>query len=193
MNNNYNSPNSITLTLLQQRQTVFKTTDLVMLTGITDTVSLAQRMAYAVKKGWLVSPRKGIYAKKGYSPTELANRLYTPSYLSLEYVLQREGVIFQYDSKITMISYLNREIEVEGQTILYHKVKGEILANTAGIVLGDVSTASKERAFLDMLYLYPNYHFDHPAILDKNKIKRLLSVYESSTLTQRALNIIDHA
>lgn len=189
----YGSQNNIVIRLLQQKQSVFKTADIAMLTGVTDVVTIAQRMAYAVKKGWLVSPRKGIYAKPDYSPLELANRLYTPSYLSLEYILQREGVIFQYDSKITMISYLNREVEVDGKTILYRKIKNTLLANLDGIVLGMVSEATKERAFLDMLYLNANYHFDNVAALNKKEVRRLLSLYDSPTLTKRALKIIENA
>jgi len=51
--------------------------------------------------------RKGIYAKEDYKSEELACLLYTPTYISLGYVLQRSGITFQYDSAITNISYLN--------------------------------------------------------------------------------------
>ncbi len=188
----YSSPNEISLRLLQQPQTVFKVADIAMITGITDAVSIAQRMAYAIRKGLFVSPRKGIYAKPGYSMTELAGCLYTPSYLSMEYVLQQEGVIFQYSSGITMASYLNRTVEVDGMVLGYRKLKGEILANTLGVQGGILSVATKERAFLDMLYLNARFHFDNPAALDKEAVKRLLPVYNSPTLTKRALKIIEN-
>ncbi|MDE7101547.1 MAG: hypothetical protein K2O37_01995 [Bacteroidales bacterium] len=185
------SPNEISLLLLQQPQTVFKVADIAMITGITDVVAISKRMAYAIRKGLFVSPRKGIYAKPGYSITELAGRLYTPSYLSLEYVLQQEGVIFQYSSEITMASYLNRTVEVDGNMLVYRKLKGDILANMLGVRGGILSVATKERAFLDMLYLNANCHFDNPSILDKEAVKRLLPVYNSPTLTKRALKIIE--
>lgn len=186
------SPNGISLSLLQQPQTVFKVADIAMITGITDAVSIVQRMAYAIKKGLFVSPRKGIYAKPGYSAAELAGCLYTPSYLSMEYILQQEGVVFQYSSEITVVSYLNRTVEVDGKTFVYRKVKDSILANTLGIQIGMISKATKERAFLDMLYLNANCHFDNPSILNKEEVNRLLSVYNSPTLTKRALKIIDN-
>lgn len=186
------SPNGISLLLLQQPQTVFKVADIAMITGVTDAVSIAQRMAYAIRKGIFVSPRKGIYAKPGYSITELAGCLYTPSYLSMEYILRQEGVVFQYGSEITMISYLNRTIEVDGKTLAYRKIKGSILADTLGIEGGVISKATKERAFLDMLYLNAYCHFDNPSVLDKEAVTRLLPVYNSPTLTKRALKIIEN-
>ena len=186
------SPNEISLLLLQQPQTVFKVTDIAMITGITDAVALSQRMAYAIRKGLFVSPRKGIYAKPGYSITELAGRLYTPRSLSMEYVLQQEGIIFQYSSEITMASYLNRTVEVDGDMLVYRKLKGDILANMLGVRGGMRSVATKERAFLDMLYLNANCHFDNPSVLDKEAVKQLLPVYNSPTLTKRALKIIEN-
>lgn len=186
------SPNSITLSLLQQPQSVFSVPDIAMLTGITDAVSIAQRMAYALKRKLFTSPRKGLYAKNGYSPVELACRLYTPSYVSLEYILQREGVIFQYGSEITMASYLSREVDVDGNILLYRKIKNDILVNMEGITRGLTCEATKERAFLDMLYLNPNCHFDNPGILDKEKVMAMTSIYDSKTLTERALKILSH-
>lgn len=186
------SPNAITLSLLQQPQSVFRIPDIAMLTGITDAMSIAQRMAYALKKGLLTSPRKGIYAKNNYPPLELACRLYTPSYVSLEYILQREGVIFQYGSEITMVSYLSREVEIDGNTFIYRKLKNDVLINMDGISRGITYEATKERAFLDMLYLNGNCHFDNPGILDKERVIELTSIYKSRSLTERAIKILDH-
>ena len=49
------------------------------------------------------------------TPEELACTLYTPSYISLEYVLQKAGVVFQYDERITAVSYLRRSIDIQFQ------------------------------------------------------------------------------
>ena len=67
---------------------------------------------YYAKKGVLLNPRKGVYAKPKYNEQEMACTLLSPSYISLEYVLARAGVTFQYSSEITCISYQNRTIEV---------------------------------------------------------------------------------
>ena len=95
-----NSLQNILLEVYNDKRNVFKISDIAQLSGIDDEKSLAWRMNYYVRQGRLLNPRKGIYAKKGYKIEELATCLYTPSYISLEYVLQREGVVFQYDSKM---------------------------------------------------------------------------------------------
>lgn len=155
--------------------------------GEKDFESLNKKLNYYVRTGKLLNPRKGIYAKPNYSSEELACNLYTPSYISLEYVLQKAGVIFQFDSRITTISYLSRSIDIEDQTYSYRKIKGEIIANTKGISrqINHVNIATAERAFLDLLYLNKNYYFDNLNPLNKTKVNELLPVYMSKALTDR--------
>jgi hypothetical protein len=172
-------------------KSVFTLTDVAMLTGESNFNSLNGKLNYYVRTGKVVRPRKGIYAKAGYNPEELACVLYTPSYISLEYVLQKAGVIFQYDERITSISYLSRTVKVENQTYAYRKVKGEILIVTEGInQIGNVNIASPERAFLDTMYLNKEYHFDNLSLLNKKIIYRLLLIYRSKTLTARVQKLI---
>jgi hypothetical protein len=90
--------------------TVYRFNDIVMLVGETNFQSLSKKLNKFVHLGKLLNPRKGIYAKSNYNPEELACILYTPSYISLEYVLQKAGVVFQYDSRITTISYMNMSL-----------------------------------------------------------------------------------
>ncbi len=104
-------------------RTVFRLNDITMLLGETNFLSLNKRLNYHVQKGKLLNPRKGIYAKTGYNMLELAVLLYTPSCISLEYVLQRSGITFQFDSQITAVSYQTRTIEVEGDSLSYRKIK----------------------------------------------------------------------
>lgn len=184
-------PNEQTLELLKQsRRNVFKISDVAMLTGETNANRIIQKLQYAVKKGLLVSPRKGIYAKKEFSFLELACLLYIPSYVSLETVLQEAGVIFQYSETIYMISYLSRKIEVENKEIQYRKIKNDILIDMRGIIRGTINKATPERAFLDTLYLNANYYFDNPSVLNIEEIEKLLPLYNSPTLTKRALKIL---
>ncbi|MEG1573442.1 MAG: hypothetical protein RR328_07845, partial [Bacteroidales bacterium] len=138
-------------------------------------------------------PRKGIYAKSNYNPEELACSLYTPSYISLEYVLQKAGVVFQYDERITTVSYLSRSIEIEGQTYAYRKIKGEILVITDGIIRNsNINIATPERAFLDLIYLNKEYYFDNLNPLDKELINKLLPIYNSKTLTARVKKLLQN-
>ena len=187
------SPNAITLELLSQsRASVFRISDVAMITGETNRSRLVQRLRYGVSKGYLVSPCNGIYAKKDFSMEELACKLYVPSYISLETVLQKAGVIFQYSSEISLVSYLSRRVDLSGKSIRYRKIKNEIIIDMRGIERGEVNMATPERAFLDTLYLNSHYHFDNPSILDEYAVENLLSIYNSPTLAKRAHNILSH-
>jgi len=132
-------------------RTVYKLKDIALLVGEENFSSLNQKLNYYVRSGKLFSPRKGIYTKSGYNKNELACTIYTPSYISLESVLQKAGIIFQYDSRITAISYLSRSIEIDGQTYLYRKLKNELLINIEGIdrQANQINIATPERAFLE--------------------------------------------
>lgn len=121
----------------------------------------------------------------------MACTIYTPSYLSLDYVLQKEGIIFQYDSTITSLSYLSRTITVDKTLISYRKIKDAILLNTKGIIANDdgINIATKERAFLDMLYLNGNMYFDTINTFDPKIIYKLLPIYDSKVLEKRVKKI----
>lgn len=143
-------------------------------------------MKYAVNKNKILRLRKGIYAKTNFDPLELGNKIYTPSYISLETVLKKEGIIFQETSEITLISYISRKIKVNNLTFSYRKIKDDILTNKEGIIqINNYFIASKERAFLDALFLFKNYHFDNLNPLNFEKIFELKKIYNSKALEKR--------
>ncbi len=173
--------------IYQSSSTVFRLKDVALLTGETNRQLLSARLNYYVRNEKLQNPRKGIYAKADYSTEELACKLFAPSYISLEYVLQKAGVIFQFDSAVTLVSYLSRSIVVEGQVCNFRKIKSDILLNDAGInrLPNGVNIASPERALLDLLYLNAGAWFDNTHSIELKKIKDLLSVFQSVALTER--------
>ena len=182
-----NNKKELLLSIYQDERKVFRLIDIAMITGETNLQLLAKKMNYYVGKEKIQNPRKGIYTKAGYNPEELACCLYTPSYLSLQYVLQKAGIIFQYDSQITAVSYLSRRLEVERQSYRYRKLKAAILVYLTGIRQdNNINIATPERAFLDLLYLEPDYYFDNLNVLDTSFINKLLPVYQSKSLIKRA-------
>lgn len=183
---------NIIIALYNDIRTVFRLNDIAMLVGETNFQSLNKKLNYYVHTGKLQNPRKGIYTKSKYNTEELACTIFTPSYISLEYVLQKAGIVFQYDSRITVVSYLSRTIEVENQNYLFRKVKGEILANTAGInqLENHINIATVERAFLDLIYLNKDYYFDNLNPLRKQLIYTLLPHYNSKALTNRVNKLL---
>ena len=189
MNSSQNS--DLILSVFSDSRSVFSLTDIGMLVGESNFKKLHERLNYYVRKGKILRPRKGVYVKPGYDPEELACMLYTPSYISLEYVLQKGGVVFQYDERLTAVSYLSRSVEIEGRIYAYRKIKGETLIVTQGIIqTGNVNIATPERAFLDILYLNSNYYFDNLHPLNENLITTLLPAYNSKTLTERVKKLL---
>ena len=182
------------LKIYKLKNTVFSISELNLLFNNTKSENLKAKLNYYVKKGDLVNPRKGIYAKSKYNPLELPAKIYNPAYISLETVLQKNGVIFQNYKTIFAISYLTRKISTAKHQIQYRKIKQDILLNPQGIIQKqNYAIASKERAFLDALYLYKDYHFDNLAILDKKEVYKLLLIYNSQKLSQRVKKILKNA
>ena len=180
-------------TLYNDARTVFRLKDVAMLLGETSFSSLNLKLNYYVRTGRLQNPRKGMYCKLNYNPQELACRIFAPAYISLEYVLQRSGVIFQYDSRFTTLSYLNRDVEIENQLFSFRKIKNELLVSQKGIEQqgNTVTIATPERAFLDMLYLNGATYFDNIHPLKKDLIEEILPIYHSKTLYKRVQKIFE--
>ncbi|NQU35421.1 MAG: hypothetical protein HQ521_19520 [Bacteroidetes bacterium] len=186
---------NVILSIYQDIRSVFRLIDIALLTGETSFQPLNKKLNYYVRTGKLNNPRKGIYTKTVYNAQELACSIFSPSYISLEYVLQKAGLVFQYDTKITSVSYLRRDIEITGQTYSFRKIKAEILVNTLGILRqeNNVNIATPERAFLDILYLDANYYIDNLNPLNKESVNSLLPLYKSKALSLRVKRLLQNA
>jgi len=188
-----NSQNNILETMLSSNRTVFTIQSLRMLTGCKDSTKLTKSLHYYSKVGKICNPRKGLYTKSVYDEKEMACSLFRPAYISLEYVLQRAGVVFQFDEAITCVSYLNREVEIGGKSYRYRIIKPELWIGMEGIDQNDnVCMATPERAFLDMVYLSSgNSYFDNLHPLNKSRIKELLPLYNSQVLVKRVAELLN--
>jgi len=177
--------------ILRSNKSVFSFTDIALLWQ--DSSQAARvRLNYYLKKGYLYKPCKGFYAKdEDYSYLELGNKIYTPSYISFETVLIEAGIIFQTSSKICLASYLSREIQVSKQAYIFHKIKDNVLTSPEGLELRDnYFVASFERAFLDTLYIYKNYYFDNLEVLNWNKVKEMVPIYNNKRLEREVKNYL---
>lgn len=180
--------------LLRSPKTVFSTKDVALLWGEEKEQTVSGRLHKYVKAGKLIKVRRGIYAKdKNYDRFELATRIYTPSYVSFETVLTRTGINFQYYGNIFVASYVTREIEADGQKISFIRMKDYVLSNTIGIEhTNDISTATKERAFLDRIYVSKDYHFDNLDALDWNKVFEILPIYHNKRMEKKVKTYFEH-
>lgn len=189
-----NNEKDLILAIYRENRTVFRLNDIAMLIGVSDFQSLNKKLNYYVRTGKLNNPRKGIYTKPGYEPEEMACSVFTPSYISLQYVLQKAGIVFQYDSRITSVSYLSRTIEIESREFIYRKIRGSSLVNTAGILRQNnhINIASPERAFLDLLYLEKEFYFDNLNPLNRKVVNKLLPLYDSKALIKAVKKLLEN-
>ena len=179
--------------ILSSSRTVFNVQSLRMLTECEDSQKLTKSLHYYVKEGKIHNPRRGIYTKASFDEKEMACSLFRPAYVSLEYVLQRSGIVFQYDDTVTCVSYLNRTVEIDDKTYQFRIINPELWIGMDGIEQQDnILIASPERAFLDMIYLSAgNCYFDNLHPLNKIKVKQLLPFYQSKVLTERVTKLLN--
>jgi predicted transcriptional regulator of viral defense system len=173
--------------LLRSPKTVFSTQDAALLWGEEKESTINVRLNKYVRAGKLIRVRRGLYVKdKNYDRFELATRIYTPSYISFETVLTREGINFQYYGNIFVASYINREITIGEQKIIFVRTKDYVLSNTVGIEHKDGhAIATRERAFLDRIYVSKDYHFDNLASLNWDKVFEILPIYHNKRLDKK--------
>ena len=174
--------NNNLLELMRSKKTIFTINDVALIWNITNVDFIRKKIYRYLKSGKIYSLRRGIYSKyKNYDKFELANKIYTPSYISLETVLAQAGIIFQYYSQIFIASYLCRELTIDNQRYEFRKVKNSILTNSIGIEVKDnYYIASPERAFLDVVYLNKEYYFDNLANINWDKVLEILPIYSGN-------------
>ncbi len=174
-------------TLLRSNKTIFSIQDVALMWGEENERTISSRLNKYVKAGKLIRVRRGLYVKdRNYDRFELATRIYTPSYISFETVLTREGVNFQYYGNIFVASYINREIIVGDQKINIVRTKDYVLSNTTGIEhKRNYDIATRERAFLDRIYVSKDYHFDNLDNLNWDKVFEILPIYHNKRLDKK--------
>lgn len=173
--------------LLRSPKTIFSTKDVALLWGEKSETAARVRLSYYVKNGTLARVHRGLYAKdKNFDKFELANKIYTPSYISFETVLAKAGIVFQFYGQIFVASYVTREIKADGQTYAYKRIRDSILTNHLGLeAKNNYHIASPERAFLDVVYSSKGYHFDNLSPLNWDKVFEILPIYKNKSMEKR--------
>lgn len=172
--------------LLKSGKSVLTSKDIMLLWRDANIHAVTVRINYYIKRGSLIKLRKGLYAThEEYNKLELATRILTPSYVSFETVLASEGVIFQYYESIFVASYVKREIQIDNQIYSFKRLPKKILLNPIGVEQADqMSTASRERAILDTLYINSDYYFDNLRSVDWDKINDILLIYNNKRMSR---------
>ena len=171
--------------ILRSPKTVFTLKDIALLWREPASGAVRVRLNYYARQGDLYRLRKGLYAKsENYDKLELATRILTPAYVSFETVLAKEGLIFQYYAPVFIASYTTRNITIGAQVYSFRKIKKEVLVNQLGVEhMRETSVATRERAFLDMLYVSGNYHFDNLRTLQWDSVMQMLPIFNNKRLS----------
>jgi hypothetical protein len=178
---------NLTAKLYQSSKTILTNKDLALIWQENDKNNLNAKTAYYVKQKTLIRLTRGVFAKnKNYNPKELATSIYTPSYISFETVLREAGVIFQHYDTIFVVSKWPKTMTIDKYTFTFRKLKDTVLFNASGIVSKDsYSAATAERAFLDMIYLFPDYYFDNLQAINWEKCGEIAKIYNNQQLIKR--------
>jgi len=173
--------------LYQSPKTILTNKDLALLWQETNRNKLNAKTAYYVKQKTLIRLTRGVFAKnKNYDAKELATSIYTPSYISFETVLRETGVIFQHYDTIFVASKWPKTLIIDKYTFTFRKLKDAVLFNPAGVTRQDnYSIATPERAYLDMIYLFPNYYFDNLKSIDWGKCGEMVKIYNNKQMIKR--------
>lgn len=121
--------------LLKTKQTIFLTKDLQNIFEIKDPNYLYVLLNRMVKRKELIRLSKNVYTyTDDYDVWELANKLKRPSYVSLETILYKKGIISQtFDNTITSVCNTSFEKKIT-KTYTYQKIKDSILTSPIGII-----------------------------------------------------------
>ncbi len=159
------------------------------------------------QKGYLLRLRRGMYAFAEYKGTPemaiyFAGRLYRPSYISLHTALSGYGLIPESVVQITSVTPLKTAVfRNDFGEYLYKSVQAELMFGYAPRQLANGRTAAyatREKALLDLLYLYPFYKTEQALVdlrldadvlhaeLDRVAWDALLARFRSGALEKRA-------
>ena len=105
--------------------------------------------------------------------------LRTYSYISVETILFKAGIINQPPEVITLISSVSKRFSIAGRSFLVRKMRDENLYNKIGIIKkNDINIATPERAVADILYYNPQKTFDAPNLINWKKVKKIISQFK---------------
>ncbi len=169
--------------VIESKKTVFTISELKFLFKIKNSAQINLIMQRMKKQNIVKNLWYGIWTLPEYDKLELASKLRQSSYISLEYILQKNGIIFQsYEKTITLVSHNTFNKKIDWLNFEYHKIKSTILTNPLWLVYtGKYYIATPERAVCDMIYLYKNIFFDNIQSLDSQLLSSLSKIYPHTT------------
>jgi len=155
------------------------------------------------QKGLIIKLRNGLYSLKTYLPSEfeIANRIYSPSYISLEYALMYHQIIPETVYTVTSVTTkASREFVINNISYTYSKIKKIAFVGYSkrpqenNIIL----VAEPEKAFTDYLYfvdLGKKVIYDRIDVtkLNKDKLIKYAKLFKRASLIKLANKVYDRS
>lgn len=166
---------------------VFTTQEFVNVFGVSRSVAAVKLTRYK-QAGYLISPRRSVYylANEVEDKFKIANKVYSPSYISLDSALSKYGLIPETVYTITSVTTKATREFTDDQTIYrYYRIKKEVF--TGYHKEGNTLWADPEKAVVDYLYfvalgkreLNDRLQLDK---LDKNKVSVFANLFSDKRL-----------
>lgn len=139
--------------LKQKHFFVFTASDIIRIFGWSETAVRFLLHRYT-KRGITTRLKRGLYKLSDVSVPEfyIANRLYEPSYISLETALSFHGVIPETVYALTSVSTkTSRKFQVLNREFYYHKIKPNAFVGYDPLKIGEftVLMATQEKSLVD--------------------------------------------
>ena len=167
------------------------------------------------KKKYLLRVGKGIYFNNYFFKDKLneqllfliANKAYSPSYVSLESALNYYGLIPEVVANITSITTKKTNtINYDLGEFIYKSIKPSLMFDFDIVIKDDFSfkIATPEKTIVDFLYLNPSLKStddftelrinsaDFAAIVNKERLLEITNKFKISTLLQRVLKFLEY-
>jgi len=155
---------------------IFTAADIRALFGVSAVAATALLYRYK-KHGFILQIKRGFYIFPDNFPPDvyIANKLYSPSYISLEFALSYHGVIPETVYEITSITTkATRKFETLGKIFSYRKIKKAAYTGYTVHKQNEMSfyIADAEKALVDANYLRLLNNQEPISRLNKDKINQ---------------------
>lgn len=171
----------------------------------------SQQLSRWHKQGYLLKLKNGLYLLSGYenqiSKFLIANKLYYPSYISLETALYEYGFIPDVPQTITSVTTRKTSfVKIGLGQFSYRKIKTDCFIGyePSRYLNNDVLFATPEKALVDFFYLNKQRlkkpgqikelrlnHFGLKEKVDKDKIQHYGALFKSSILNSLLKELIN--
>ena len=135
---------------------VFSSNQVIALFGLSKAAA-DQLLHRYTKSGFISRLKKGLYAFPDALPPDvfIANKLYEPSYVSLEFALSYHGIIPETVYTITSITTkATRRFEFGGKVFIFRRLKKQAFTGYESVKQNGINflIADAEKAFIDAQY-----------------------------------------